>query len=102
MEEDFETERQCERAAERATELVDLNLYYDCTPTVQARIEFDPIAEYDDIYGEELYWIEPVIVFEDGSRYAFDKFFRERDFRDLIQNFEDFILDYEDMVEDIY
>lgn len=102
LEEDFETERQCERAAERATELVELNLYYDCTPTVQARIEFDPVAEYDDIYGEELYWIEPVIVFEDGSRYAFDKFFRERDFRDLIQNFEDFVLDYEDMVEDIY
>lgn len=99
---DFETERQCERAAERATELLKLNLYYDCTPTVQARIEFDPVAEYNDYYGMEDYWIEPVIVFEDGSRYAFDKFFRERDFRDLIQNFEDFVLDYEDMVEDIY
>jgi hypothetical protein len=102
LEGDFETERQCERAAERATELLELNLYYDCTPTVQARIEFDPVAEYNDYYGMEDYWIEPVIVFEDGSRYAFDKFFRERDFRDLIQNFEDFVLDYEDMVEDIY
>lgn len=102
LEGDFETERQCERAAERATELLELNLYYDCTPTVQARIEFDPVAEYNDYYGMEDYWIEPVIVFEDGSRYAFDKFFRERDFRDLLQNFDDFVMDYEDMVEDIY
>lgn len=102
VDEEFDSERACERAAERATSLVEINVYYDCTPTVQAKIEFEPISEYDDYYGKEVYWIEPVIVFEDGSRYLFEKYFKERDFRDLIENFEDFVLDYEDMVEDIY
>jgi hypothetical protein len=92
----YENEKDCDRAARKATELLVLNVYYDCTPTVQAHIEVEPV--YD--YGE--YFLEPVIVFEDGSRYSFEKYFKERDFKDLIDNFEDMIFDYEDMVEDIY
>lgn len=98
----FESERQCERAAERVTELINIKAYYDCTSTPQARIEFEPVSEYDEYYGEERYWIEPVIVFDDDSRYSFDKYFKERDFRDLLENFEDFVLDYEEVIEDIY
>ena len=94
--EEIVSERDCERAAERASELLDLNVYYDCTSAVQASIEFDPF--YDDGY----YWFEPVIVFEDDSRYRFEKYFKERDFEDLIEVFEDLMYDYEDMVEDIY
>lgn len=92
----YENEKDCDRAARKATELLVLNVYYDCTPTVQAHIEVEPV--YD--YGE--YFLEPVIVFEDGSRYSFEKYFKERDFKELIDNFEDMIFDYEDMVEDIY
>ena len=102
LDESFDSERQCERAAENATELIDINVYYDCQSTVQARIEFEPVSEYDEYLGYESLWIEPVIVFEDGSRYLFEKYFKERDFRDLIENFEDFVLDYEEMAEDIY
>lgn len=98
----FETERQCERAAERATELIDIKAYYDCTSTPQARIEFEPTSEYLEYLGQEKFWVEPVIVFDDESRYSFDKYFKERDFKDLLENFEDFVLDYEEMVEDIY
>lgn len=102
LEEELDSERDCERAAERATALIDINVYYDCTPTVQAKIEFEPLSDYDDYYGKEVYWIAPVIVFEDGSRYLFEKYFKERDFRDLIESFEDFVLDYEDMIDYIY
>lgn len=94
--EEVESERECERAAERASELLDLNVYYDCTSAVQATIDFEPI--YDDGY----YWFEPVIVFEDGSRYLFEKYFKERDFEDIIEVFEDLVLDYEDVIEDIF
>ena len=96
----YDTEKECERAAAKATELVDLKVYYDCTPTVQATIEFEPVA-YDEYWGE-YYYVEPVIVFGDGSRYLFYEYFDERDFRDLIESFEDFIYDYEDMVEDTF
>lgn len=100
IEDYYESSRECERGAEKANDLMSLNVYYDCTSTVQATIEFEAMAEKE--YGYEYHWIEPVIVFEDGSRYSFDKYFRERDFRDLIGDFEDFIYDYEDMIEDIY
>lgn len=94
--EEIVSEKDCERAAERASELLDLNVYYDCTSAVQASIEFEPL--YDDGY----YWFEPVIVFEDDSRYRFEKYFKERDFEDLLEVFEDLMYDYEDMLEDIY
>lgn len=97
----YESERECERAAEKATDLIDLGLYYDGTSTRQANIEFDPVA-YDDGYGYEYYWIDLVLVFEDGSRYLFYDYFDDRIFEDLIEEFEDFIYDYEDAVEDIY
>ena len=53
-------------------------------------------------YGEEYYWIEPVIVFDDGTRYFFYEYFDDRIFEDLVEDFEDFIYDYEDMVDEIY
>ena len=90
-----------EKAAERVTRLVDLGVYYDGTSTRQASVEFDPVVE-DNGYGDEFYWIEPVLVFGDGSRYFFYDYFDDRIFEDLVEDFEDFINDYEDMVEDVY
>lgn len=101
-EQDIDSERTCKGIAKDMTELLQLNVYYDCTSTVQARIEFEPMSEEDEYYGNEYYWIEPVIVFEDGSRYRFEKYFKERDFRDLIEKFDLFVYDYEDMVDSIY
>ena len=98
----YRTQKQGESAAENATELVDLKVYYDGTSTVQARLEFEPIAYADSYTGSESFWIEPVIVFEDESRYLFYEYFEADDFTDLIEDFEDFLLDYKDMVEEIY
>ena len=101
-EQDIDSERTCKGIASDMTELLQLSLYYDCTSTVQAKVEFEPMSEEDEYYGGEYYWIEPVIVFEDGSRYSFEKYFRERDFRDLLDDFDLFVYDYEDMIESIY
>ena len=101
-EQDIDSERTCKGIASDMTELLQLSLYYDCTSTVQAKVEFEPMSDEDEYYGGEYYWIEPVIVFEDGSRYSFEKYFRERDFRDLLDDFDLFVYDYEDMIESIY
>ena len=101
LEDEFDSEKDCEKAAERVTRLVDLGVYYDGTSTRQASVEFDPVVE-DNGYGDEFYWIEPVLVFGDGSRYFFYDYFDDRIFEDLVEDFEDFINDYEDMVEDVY
>ena len=101
LEDEYDSEKDCEKAAERVTGLVDLGVYYDGTSTRQASVEFDPVVE-DNGYGDEFYWIEPVLVFGDGSRYFFYDYFDDRIFDDLVEDFEDFIYDYEDMVEDVY
>ena len=59
------------------------------------------MVDEDDYYGD-YYWIEPVIVFEDGSRYLFYEYFEEDDFEYLIKKFERMVEDYEDLFEDIY
>jgi hypothetical protein len=101
LDETYYSERECERAAGNVTALVDLAVYYDGTSVKQARIEFEPVAD-ETFYGEEYYWIEPVIVFDDGTRYFFYEYFDDRIFEDLVEDFEDFIYDYEDMVDEIY
>lgn len=98
---DYYSEKDCEKAAERASKLLDMGIYYDGTSTRQADIEFDPVVD-EGYYGDVYYWIEPVLVFGDGTRYFFYDYFDDRIFEDLANDFDDFICDYEDMVEDIY
>ena len=98
---DYYSEKDCEKAAERASKLLDMGIYYDGTSTRQADIEFDPVVD-EGYYGDVYYWIEPVLVFGDGTRYFFYDYFDDRIFEDLANDFDDFICDYEDMIEDIY
>lgn len=110
---EYKTESACEKAAEEALTYAKLNVYYDCTSTVQAVVEFEPYyyEEYDySDYDENTYepkkvhcfYLEPVIVFEDGSRYFFYEYFKERYFKDLIENFEDFLNGYEFIYDGLY
>jgi hypothetical protein len=60
---------------------------------------------YDDNYYGDSYWIEPVIVFNDGSRYLFYEYFDEDDFAYLIQKFERMVENYASLArsfEDIW
>lgn len=100
VEEEFTSLSEAERAADKVTRLIDLGIYYDGTSVKQASIVFEAVVE-EDYYGE-YYWIEPVLEFDDGTRYFFYDYFDDRIFENLIEDFEDFIYDYEDMVGDIY
>ena len=97
---DINSENALERMVNNMNSLLDIAVYYDGTSKVQAAVELEPMVEYDDYYGDYYYWVEPVIVFDDGSRYLFYEYFDEDDFEYLIKKFERMLESYEDMAED--
>lgn len=97
----YYSENECDRAASRANALLNLGLYYDGTSVQQARISFESVVS-QDYNGEECFWIEPILVFNDDSRYSFEEYFDDDIFEELIKDFEDFLYGYEDMIENIY
>ncbi len=57
------------------------------------------IFDYEE--NEPWYWIIPIMVFEeDGSKYAFEDYFTEDAFGDVIDQAMDLIEDFEDFFED--
>ena len=54
------------------------------------------VAYYDDGYGAE-YYIEPILLFPDGSKYAFEDYFTERAFGDLLDKLEELAEEVEDL-----
>ena len=98
MEKDIYSEDDAEKIANSLNKLLDIVVYYDGTSAKQATIEMEGMAE-KDYYGE-YYWVEPVLVFNDGSRYLFYEYFDEDDFGYLIRKFERMLEGYEDLFED--
>ena len=99
VDKEYMTQEQSEVAAEKGTALLDLKVYYDGKNTVQAKVELEPVAYTNNQGNVKYYGLEPVLVFEDESRYLFYEYFNADDFSKLIDNFNDFILDYEEMLE---
>ena len=97
---DINSENDLERMVGNMNSLLDLVVYYDGTSAAQATIELEPMVEFDSYYGDYYYWVEPVIVFEDNSRYLFYEYFNEDDFEYLIKKFERMLDNYQNMAED--
>jgi hypothetical protein len=53
---------------------------------------------YDD-YGESWWEVEPILVFGDGSKYAFYEYFTESDADRFGNRFEDWLEGYEDLFD---
>ena len=47
------------------------------------------ISYRDDYYDETYYEVEPILLFPDGSKYAFEDYFTERAFGDLLDKLEE-------------
>jgi len=88
-----------ERAVDNINNQLDLGLYYDGSSTKQADIIMDYYVGGDDYYGDEWYDLEPIIVFNDGSKYAFYEYFDEDDFDGTVDHFELWLEMYETMLE---
>lgn len=63
-------------------EKVDLILIYNCSNEKIAEVVFQTTL-YGDEYWGEYYGLEPILLFPDGSKYAFEDFFNEQAFGDL-------------------
>lgn len=50
---------------------------------------------------DENYYVEPILLFPDGSKYAFENYFTETAFGDLIDAIEELADDFEDMMESL-
>ena len=85
-----------ERAVDNINNQFDLGLYYDGSSTKQA----DIVMDYYD--GGDWFDLEPILVFPDGSKYAFYEYFEEDAFDGTIDHFELWIEMYETLFDHYY
>lgn len=78
---------------------IDLGLYYNGSSKKTADVVMDFYVYYDEYWDEEFMEIEPILVFDDGSRYSFYEYFDEESFAGVIDSFELWIEMYETMLE---
>ena len=83
---------------DKANEQFSVGIFYG-NSTQQASLRFDIESEEYNGRVYELDYI-PVIVFSDGTAYA-ESFFSEKNFKKLIDAWENLFEDYEEMVEDV-
>ena len=78
---------------------IDINAYLNNSSSPTAKIEFecfekDNREEYDD----DAYYLEPIIVFNDNSRYSIEDFIEGEDFKNIIDTFETLYKNFEDLI----
>ena len=93
-----EDKTKMDRAVNNINSKINLNVYYDKGSAVQATVQFE-YEKYSDSYDSSYYYYElvPVIVFGDNSRYAFEDYFTEASFGNLLDKLEFVGEDYEDL-----
>lgn len=92
-------ESSVERALANLNNIIDLGIYYSGNSTKQADIVMDYYVEDDPYYDNEWYEMEPIMVFSDGSQFAFEEYFTESSFRRVVRAFENWLEDYVEFFE---
>ena len=88
--------RKMEDVCDLVNEKVKLIIAYNDTDEKVADIILQ--VSRDD---EDDYYVEPILLFPDGSKYAFENYFTETAFGDLIDAIEELADDFEDMMESL-
>ena len=88
--------RKMEDVCDLVNEKVKLVIAYNDTDEKVADIVLQ--VSRDD---EDDYYVEPILLFPDGSKYAFENYFTETAFGDLIDAIEELADDFEDMMESL-
>lgn len=73
-----EAKNDCQKACETLNKYIEAQLRYNNTSTNQATIKFQPyLDEWDYGWGEPRweYYVEPVLLFGDGTTYSFEEYF---------------------------
>ena len=56
---------------------------------------------YESKWSSYKYWYtDPAVYFNDGTSYSFENYFNEKDFRSVIDVFNDIIRGYEDLLDE--
>lgn len=93
-----ESESKFKSYINQANSLSDIYLFYDNGSTKQAAMTLEAFEE-SDYYGR-FWYAEPVLEFFDGSSYStFSTFFNKKDFKNVIDSYEDLLDEYADMLE---
>ena len=104
--EDLSEKKAYEKYIAGINETYSITVHYDGKKTVQAIIELEVMKDtYEDYYGDSRteYYVEPVLVFaKDNSRYTFEEYFKERDFRYVVEAAEELAEEFEELFEDYY
>lgn len=87
-----------EKVCKLINDNIDIVIVYNDTKELVAEVAMSVAKEYDDWDDEYHYYAEPVLVFSDGSKYAFYEYFTERAFGDLIEEIGEIAEYYEDMI----
>lgn len=87
--------RKMEDVCDLVNEKVKLIIAYNDTDEKVADIILQVSRDDDD------YYVEPILLFPDGSKYAFENYFTETAFGDLIDAIEELVDDFEDMMESL-
>lgn len=87
--------RKMEDVCDLVNEKVKLVIAYNDTDEKVADIVLQVSRDDDD------YYVEPILLFPDGSKYAFENYFTETAFGDLIDAIEELADDFEDMMESL-
>ena len=84
----------------QANSLLNLNLFYDGKAVKQATVKLEPFIT--EAWGGTTYWeVEPVLNFYDGSSYStFEAFFNDKDFKSVIDTFENLADKYAALVNE--
>lgn len=88
--------RKMEDVCDLVNEKVKLIIAYNDTDEKVADIVLQ--VSRDD---KDDYYVEPILLFPDGSKYAFENYFTETAFGDLIDAIEELADDFEDMMESL-
>ena len=84
----------------QANNLLNISVYYDKGSVQQASIKLIPML-YESKWSSYKYWYtDPAVYFNDGTSYSFENYFNEKDFRSVIDVFNDIIRGYEDLLDE--
>lgn len=78
-----QSKKECDAICDYVNEKVEIVLLYNDTMERVANVVFTTVSYYDEYDGYTYYGIEPILVFPDGSKFAFEEYFTEKAFGDL-------------------
>lgn len=90
--------KECEAICKYVNDKVQVVLVYNDTKEIVADVVMSVASEYDSYDDDYYYYVEPILLFPDESKYAFEDYFTERAFGNLIRKVEELAEDFANLV----